>query len=140
MDPSFRCILVPVDGSEAGDRAVEYAFHLAEETEATIHALHVVDTRLYGDSGFSTLDVVVTDVEDRGAEILADVVTRGEEHGVPVETRSCHGVPDEEIATYAREIDADIVVMGFQGETHTTKIGSTADHVLRELQRPVLTV
>jgi len=140
MEVNFSRILVPTDGSDAADSAVEYALHLAADSDATVHALYVVDTRLYGDSGFSSLDVMVTDIEDRGIEILDEVASRAEEHGIPIETKSCHGVPDEEIATYAREIDADIVVMGFQGETHTKKMGSTADHVLWELDRPVLTV
>jgi len=140
MALNFDRILVPTDGSDAADHALEYALHLAAHTGATLHALYVVDTRLYGDSGFSSLDVMVTDVEDHGVEILDEVASRAEEDVIPIERRSCHGIPDEEIEDYAREIDADIVVMGFQGETHTKKIGSTADHVLRELDRPVLTV
>lgn len=140
MAPNFERILVPTDGSDAASRAVEYALHLAEDSDSTLHVLYVVDTRLHGDSGFSSHDVMVTDIEDYGSEVLGEVSSRAEAHGITVETKSCHGIPDEEIAAYAREIDADIVVMGFQGETHTKKIGSTADHVLRELERPVLTV
>lgn len=140
MSLEFERIVVPTDGSEAGERAVDYALHLAEDSDATVYAIYVVDTRMYGDSGFSALDVMVTDVEDHGTGILSDLAARAEERGIVVETKCCHGVPDEEIVDYAREIDAELVVMGFQGETHTRKIGSTTDHVLRELQRPVLTV
>jgi len=40
-----------------------------------------------------------------------------------------------------RELDADLIVIGFQGQSHnrTGKIGSVADRVVRYADRPVLT-
>lgn len=56
--------------------------------------------------------------------------------------RVCHGRPEEEITDYADEVDADVVVMGFQGQSHTRTdhMGSVAQRMLQTTDRAVLTV
>lgn len=138
----YETILVPIDGSDGSNRAIEHAFELGDRYDATVHAIYVVDTRLYGEPGLSSTELVVGEIEDHGNDLLADLAERASNRSIEVETRCCHGIPDEEIVTYADEIDADLIVLGYQGQTHKRegKIGSVAERVIRSGQRPVFTV
>ena len=74
---------------------------------------------------------------------LALQATRGEESPIDIhqEKRKSYSA-SEEILSYAREIDADLIVMGTHG--HGTiadaMMGSTARRVLRKSKTPVLCV
>jgi nucleotide-binding universal stress UspA family protein len=104
--------------------------------------MYVVDTRLYGEPGLSSTELVTDEIEDRGQAFLADFAERADNESIPVETRCCHGVPQQEIVDYADQVDADVIVLGFQGHTHQRpgNIGSVAERVIRDAQRPVFTV
>jgi len=39
-------ILVPIDGSEYGQRAIEYAIYMAKKLKATLVGLHVIDINI----------------------------------------------------------------------------------------------
>jgi nucleotide-binding universal stress UspA family protein len=134
----YRTLLVPTDGSDGANRAVEHALDLAEHYGATVHAMFVVDSTRYGDTALSTTALVTEEVADEGEELLRDIADRGENMGVDVVTRCCHGRPAEEILGYASEVDADLVVLGYSGQRHDTHLGSTVDRVARACERPVL--
>jgi nucleotide-binding universal stress UspA family protein len=138
----YDTILVPIDGSDGSNRAIEHGLELGERYGAGMHAIYVVDTRLYGEPGLSSTELVVDEIEDRGQEFLADFAERADDQDLPVETRCCHGVPHREIVDYANQIDADVIVLGFQGHTHKRggNIGSVAERVIRTGERPVFTV
>jgi nucleotide-binding universal stress UspA family protein len=100
-----------VDRTGKVDRAIDHAVDLAARTGGTVHALYVVDTGRYGEPALSSAELVVDAAEDAGHDLLAAVDRRGRERGVTVRTRRCHGRPNEELAAYAAEIDADAVVL-----------------------------
>ncbi|MFC4357861.1 universal stress protein [Halobium salinum] len=136
----YDTILVPVDGSDPSNRAVEHAFELAERFDAAIHAIHVVDTHRYGEPALSSTELVVDELEARGHDLLEELMDRADNIGVAVEPRVCHGDPADEIVAHADAVDADLVVVGFQGQSHRRpgRLGSVADRVLRSVDRPVL--
>ncbi|MFD1513952.1 universal stress protein [Halomarina rubra] len=136
----YDAILVPVDGSDGGNRAAEHALELADRYDAAIHALYVVDVSRYGEPALSSVELVVDELEDRGQELLATLADRADNDGIEVRTQSCHGVPHEEIVAYAEDQDVDLVVMGYQGYSHRNKIGSVAERVTRSGVRPVMLV
>lgn len=133
-------ILVPTDGSERAGEAVEVAFRLAEEQDAAIHSLFVVDTYLYGEPALSSVELFIDEIEDQGQELLEEVVGRGNERGIDVVREIRHGNPHEVIVEYADEIDADLIVMGYQGQTHRKHRGTVVDHVLEVTDRHVLVI
>lgn len=137
----YATILVPTDGSESADRAVEHGLELAEQHGGTLHTLYVVDTHRYGEPALSSTELVLQDLEAFGSDLVTEVAERAGGVGVETVTSVCHGTPHEEILDYADEIDADIVVMGFQGQSHRLEghMGSVADLVTRRSDRPVLT-
>lgn len=136
----YQTILFPTDGSEGSDRAEQTALDLAEQFGAEVHAMHVIDTRMFSEPALSTMELVTDEAEDRAMTLLREVIDAGDEHGVEVTSHCCHGVPHDEIVEYADEIDADIIVMGYRGQTHSQKIGSVVDRVLQDTDRQVLAV
>jgi nucleotide-binding universal stress UspA family protein len=138
----YETILVGTDGSASANRAVVHALEQAEQTGATLHALFVVDTDKYGEPALSSAEILTTEAEDWGQEQLAEVTERATGLDIEVVTRCCHGVPHEKIIGYADEVDADLVVLGYQGQSHADEdqLGSVTDRVVRNVGRPVLVV
>ena len=137
----YETILVPTDGSGPANRAVEHAIELADHYDAELHAMYVVDTARYGDPALSSAELVLTDLEEEGNEMLEEVVERGQKEGIGVTTVVCHGHPHDEIVAYADDVDADVIVLGYQGESHseTNIMGSVTQRVLQSTDRAVLT-
>ncbi len=136
----YRTILVPTDGSEGVTAAVEQAVGLAEQFDATVHALYVVDRTYPAASGW---DMVVEEQEAAGEAALDAIAAAGADAGVTVERHLRRGVPHEEILDAAGDYDADLVVMGTHGRTGLDRVlhtGSTTERVVRLSEMPVLTV
>ncbi|MCU4801783.1 universal stress protein [Halobacteria archaeon HArc-gm2] len=138
----YDTVLVATDGSGSANRAVTHALEQAEQHGATLHAIYVVDTDRYAEPGLSSIELETAGVEDWGNEQLNEVAERGDSLGIDVVTRCCHGKPNVEIVSYADEIDADLVVVGYQGHSHTKTglIGSVTDRVVQNAGRPVQVV
>ncbi len=132
----YKRILVATDGSEPADRAVDHALDLGSKFDVEVHAVSVVDTRRYGDSMLTGTEAIVDEVTERAAEILGDVERRAD---VDVVTSVRRGSPATEIGSYADEVDADLLVLGHRGRESADEIGSTAERVVRTVDRPVLT-
>lgn len=133
-------ILVATDGSADANRAVTHALEQAEQHGAALHVIFVVDTDRYSEPVLSSMELETTEVEDWGNDELSEVAERGESLGVDVTTRCCHGKPYVEIINYADEIDADLLVLGYHGHSHSEgeQIGSVTDRVVQNAGRPVL--
>ena len=136
----YETILLPTDGSTGSDRAEQIALDLAGEFQADVHAMHVIDTRHFSEPALSTMELVTDEAEDAAMALLREVIDGGDERGVEVTSHCCHGVPHEEILAYAEDIEADLIVMGYRGQTHSQKIGSVVDRVLQGTDRQVLAV
>jgi nucleotide-binding universal stress UspA family protein len=136
----FETILAAVDGSERAMEAAELAIDLGAEHGATVHGVYVVDTGLLGEPALSSAELSVGAVEDHGHDVLDEVASAAVERGVEFVTRVRHGVPKEEILTYAEEIGADLVVVGAFGNNPGHRTGSVAQHVLEKAPRRVLKV
>ena len=137
----YQRILVPTDGSEATERAVENAVDLAKQYGATIHALYVVDSGTYG-SLEAGADIVVESLEAEGQEAVEGVVQAAERAGVDVTTSVQSGTAHQTIIDYAEEEGCDLVVMGTHGRSGLDRylLGSVTEKVVRRSDVPVLTV
>ncbi|WP_254524134.1 universal stress protein [Natrinema caseinilyticum] len=132
----YDTILVATDGSDPATRATDQALDLASTFDADLHALYVVDTRRYGSSMMADADAVAEQLKEQGQGILADIASRAD---TDVTTQVRSGQPSRQIGEYANEIDADLVVIGNRGLTSGGEIGSTAERVVRYVDRPVIT-
>ncbi|WP_137285624.1 universal stress protein [Halorussus salinisoli] len=132
----FDDILIPTDGSDEADVAVDHGIELAKKYDATVRVLHVVNLVALGR---------VSDVQpakDAGRGIVATVGDRVEDNEVPLETDVRSGIPHVEILKYASQNDVDLIAMGRQGQGRLEDflIGSVTTNVVREADVPVLTV
>lgn len=136
-------ILVPTDGSDAVDRALDHAVRLASDHDATIHALYVVDRRIATANSGELHDEIVADLEAQGEEAVATVVDAAEEAGLDVETHVVRGTPDREIVSYADERGIDVIVMSPEGKSPRERIqslGSVSDRVADDATVPVFLI
>ncbi|MFC6906223.1 universal stress protein [Halalkalicoccus tibetensis] len=146
----YDTILVPTDGSDVAELAVERAIDLAETYGATLHTLYVVDTDAMDLSlGTEQVDRIragkfgeMEEVERKARDATDRVVERAEESGVPTVEHIAAGRPHTVITSYADEHDADMIVMGSHGRSGVSRVllGSVAERVLRTTHRPVLVV
>lgn len=138
----YDTVLVATDGSAPGNRAVTHALEQAEQSGATLHVIFVVDTDRYAEPALSSVEIATADVEDWGQRELGEAADRGDSLGIDVITKCCHGKPHLEIIGYGDDIDADLVVLGYQGHSHEemAQIGSVTDRVVKNAGRPVLVV
>lgn len=146
----YNSILVPTDGSETAEVAVDHALDLAEKYDATVHTIYVVDTDSMDLSlGSEQVDRIRSgqfgDMEELGekAEKATNRVgKRGEEHGVSVVEDVGAGKPHSVITNYANDHDIDLIVMGSHGRGGVRRmlLGSVTERVLRTARIPVLVV
>lgn len=136
----YERILLPTDGSEPAERAVEQALSLAELTDATLYVISVADqTVVPPDVRAGT---VLDQLEETAAETVANVKSRAEADDVAVTTAVLRGTPHRAILDYADDEDVDVVVMGTHGRRGLDRylIGSVTERVVRLSDVPVLTV
>lgn len=163
----YDTILYPTDGSAGSEAAAAHVRELAAAFDATVHVLHVVDTR-EGGLGLSGafLDEERTgmsgesaeggylggheerpdadDIDDRLTEHVAELMGASTESpdGIDVVTAVVTGTPHTEILEYADEHDIDLIVMGTHGRTGVERylLGSVTEKVVRIADPPVVTV
>lgn len=136
----YERILHPTDGSTGTAHVTLQAIDLAQQYDATIHAIHVIDTdttTLLSDVGSSD-DVL----KRRGEKAVRAVEKMGAAHDVAVETEVLEGDPAETIIGYGDEVGADVIVAGTHGRSGVRRqlLGSVAERIVRHSEIPVLTV
>ncbi|EMA27767.1 universal stress protein [Haloarcula japonica] len=134
-------ILVPYDGSDEARRGAEHGIELAAALDATVHALYVID--LPGTPRALALrddeEEMREEYREYGEEVLANLGTIADEHGVDYETHFKTGAPSEEIVEFAENEGMDAIVLGsaFRGKLGNL-IGGTTDKVVRTSSVPVI--
>ena len=153
----FANILVPLDGSDLGERALRTAESLAQIHNALIHLIHVVSRPpelLEGaKSGFiAAISAQAAAHQREGAHHLhEDRIASGKEYlekiaahlrgtGLKVETTIEEGAVDDKIIEYAEIHHIDLVAMSTHGYGGIKRLwlGSVTDRVIRSSHTPVL--
>ncbi|MDZ7689284.1 MAG: universal stress protein [Halobacteriales archaeon] len=140
---SFESILIPTDGSEGARDAAETGFGLAEELNAEVHVVSVVDTELVNTTTYTgTSPKNEARIEERAREHVDTLADEAEKRGLTVTRSTPKGVPASRIVGYAEDEDIDLIVMGTAGRGGFRRalIGSVADKVVRTSPVPVVTV
>lgn len=136
----IRCILVPVDFSKHSDAAAEFAAGLAARLGASLHLLHAVE---FPPEYVAYLPPEALDEMEATAVERLDALARSTSgEGVNVEIHHRRGVVSDVIVGYAKQLDADLVVMGTRGHTGLARLflGSATDRTLRNAPCSVLSV
>ena len=146
MLKQYKHILVPLDGSELAELAVDDAFSLAQLSQAEVTLLQVVypAEEVFGvESGYPIyLDQQWGNQKILGLEYLNDVRKRKAEKGLVIHLAVEMGAPAETIINYACQNSVDLIVMATHGRSGLQRwvYGSVADKVLRHADAPVLLV
>ncbi|QLD86065.1 universal stress protein [Natronomonas halophila] len=146
----YEKILVPTDGSDTAENAVEHALDIAEKYDAEVHALYVVDTDSMSLTlGGEQLDRIEQGQFDEMEEVKgkADAATGyvadgAASRGLDAVEHISAGKPHDQIANYAEHNDIDLVVMGSHGRSGVKRaiLGSVTERTLRSTHVPVLVV
>jgi nucleotide-binding universal stress UspA family protein len=142
----IRRILCATDLSEASGPTIRYALSLAEEYEAAVTFLHVLEGVPGGDDpAYKELPETASllrQIESVAREQLRTAIPADARNWCDVSERIVPGRAHQEVLRVAVEESADLIVMGarLHGLFARTILGSTSHRVVREASCPVLTV
>ncbi len=144
---SLKKIVVATDFGEAADAALSYGRELARSFNARLELVHVVEnvlTRGFGAEGYvASYPELQEEVEEAAERQLASMLSDEDRQmlgakAVLLKSNS----PAFTIVGYAKEQDADLIIMGTHGRGAVAHLlmGSVAERVVRAASCPVLTV
>ncbi len=142
----FRRILCPVDFSESSLSAATYAITMAEEADARLTLLHVVEvpSALAEEPTAGELDLArIRDAAAANAgRKLLELIPEPARTYCTVETAVVEGRAHREVLRQATERQVDLIVIGVHGRSalDLMVLGSTTHHVIRSSACPVLIV
>jgi nucleotide-binding universal stress UspA family protein len=142
MTMSPKRILVATDFSPGSDEALVRAIDLAKRTDATVELLYVLEPELeefpFGLSYYGGHGDVIAHID----QALSERGARVAEAGLTCNAKMIQGVAAVEIVNHARDIGADMVVVGTHGRRGLAHVvlGSVAERVVQRSTCPVLTI
>jgi len=141
----FKRILVGADFSPDSDLAFQYGLSMAQEFQAELHLVHVLEPPVYKEIPKS-----VQGAREEIRKSLHEQLSVKLEAMVPVEALNwCKpkiallaGYPDIELSKYADMENIDLIVLGVRGHglMQSLFIGSTTERVIRHASSAVLSV
>jgi nucleotide-binding universal stress UspA family protein len=136
----IKTVLHPTDFSEPSGHAFRLACALARDYGARLVVTHVVPIPVYGTPEMGPMVPAPGIVEEEMRQALAEL--RPSDPAIAVEHRLGIGDAAGEVVALAREVRADLIVMGTHGRGGVGRLllGSVAEAVLRRAPCPVLTL
>lgn len=114
-------ILIPVDGSEHSKKALELGGDLAKKYGAAVHLVHVTEspvrehTMALGGAAL-TLHASPAELKEAGSKAVEYATEHLQNHGIKnVTSEVAGGSPAHRIVESAKEVHADMIVMGSRG-------------------------
>lgn len=140
----FKQIMVGCDFSANSQRAVDYGLSLAQEFQAVIHLVHVVEPFVYRDTMLPEImkPEALPEVADACRTHLGKLVPAEAHNWCDVRIACESGKPFQTLKSYAKTHQVDLIVLGVRGHSlvETMLLGSTTDRVIRGVACPVLSV
>lgn len=136
-------ILIPTDGSETISETLAHGLPIAEQNDATLHSLYVVDSRITAAATDDAGPELERSLEEEGHEAVAAVDERASQRGLETETDVRKGTPSKAILEYADEHGIDLIVIGTRGKSpreKVTSLGSVSERVVDNASIPVFVV
>ena len=148
----IKKIIVPIDGSEHSDRALNYALGLAEKYSAEIKLLSVAQPVVATGPMFLTQPMLspastaiyVKEIEAAHEKMLAEAFKKAKETkpNINISKQLVNGRPADKIVEITNKGKFDLIVMGSRGTGGIKEffLGSVSDRVADETRCPVLLV
>ncbi len=145
--PEVSKIVCALDLSDQSERVLAWAMDLAAQHHASVVLVTVVEdffpyTEIYKSLREMGVAKALDEVRGEIEKELEGFAATHREAGIEVDTTVRTGRPDREVVALAKEVGADLVVIGSHGRTGIDHalLGSVAEKVLRKAPCPVLTV
>jgi nucleotide-binding universal stress UspA family protein len=138
---TFTNVLVPVDGSDGADKALDCALSICAALGARLTAL-AVEGRLPAYAATAgEVEEVKREKDEFFDRVLGQAREAAEARGVDIRTELVPGHAAEVITHYARAHGHDLIVLGHRGHfLGDYLLGSTADRVAHHAHCPVMVV
>jgi nucleotide-binding universal stress UspA family protein len=154
----FKRLLVPLDGSRFGSRALQVAIMVAKQFSAEIILIQVVKRAIPvtatavmppGTASPEATEIAIRAALEeqerttvRARRYLSGKVRGINHHNIKSSYQVLVGKPAESIMEFANEKNMDLVVMTTHGKSGIKRaiMGSVADTVIRESGKPVLVI
>ena len=143
---AYKTILCPVEFSDPSIRGLEYALALAQENDARLIVLHVIEDAAVAlalpEGSSLTVSEYRRQLEADARAQLEAVVPADARVWCTPDERVSSGKAYRVILQLAEAEHAEILVMGVHGKGALNRrfFGSTTNHVIREARCPVLTL
>ncbi len=144
----YQRILVPVDGSQTSNKALQAAVQMAKESSGCLRIVHLIDASAYmsGPAGYLSFPSDLPGaMRDAGNKVLEEAANLAKAAGVQAETHlfdSFDGRLADVVSDAALQWKADLVVVGTHGRRGVGRmlLGSGAEQILRHAPVPVLVI
>ncbi len=143
----YQRILVPIDGSEAGERGLKEATGLARALGARVHLVHVINKTpwLYTGTPPEVIDLLLDQLRSTGETIIHEATTALRAAGIEVDHRLIEAPGEragEFICAEAKDWPAELIVCGTHGVRGLKRVlmGSDAEYIVSHSPVPVLLV
>ncbi|MBB5336746.1 universal stress protein [Pectinatus brassicae] len=133
----IKTILVPVDGSEGSDRAVDFAINLAQIYKAKLDFLYVANINQLAIN--ACLSDAILDAVTKAGDAVLDGALAKVPQDVESEAFSETGSPAVTILEFAEDNKNDMIVMGSRGlgVVKGVLLGSVSQYVVENAKVPV---
>lgn len=143
----YQKILVPIDGSETGERGLQAAIELARALSSRIRLIHVVNKTPWLYSGVvpEVIDGLLAEMRSKGKTIIEEATQAVQAAGVEVDQRLIEAPGDrigEFVVAEAKAWPAQLIVCGTHGLRGLRKVlmGSDAEYIVSHSSVPVLLI
>ena len=144
----YQSILIPVDGSEGAKKALEVACQLANQTNATLHILHIPEELaqeavLVWGIGAVAIEASRQEREEVGKQVVDKAAESARAQGITqIETVIGQGDPARVIVNESRQRGVEAIVMGSRGlsDLRGLVVGSVSHKVSHIADCTVITV
>jgi nucleotide-binding universal stress UspA family protein len=145
LGPAGDCddVLIPTDGSDLATVAVDHGIAIAEQFDARVHAVSIVDVGdLAARVEYTPPAEALERVRDERTDATEAIADRARATGLDARTEVREGFPAEDLIEYAGEEGIDLLAMGTHGRTGLNRflLGSTTERIIRHAEAPVLAV
>ena len=144
MPKAHQHIVVAVDFSSHATLALEEAVDIAHKYQARLTVVYVIPQVIFHPDWATDMEdtIDISDITEEAQKALTSMVAPYRQKGLMITERVVSGGPYIEIVRLARELGADLIVVGAHGTAHgrPALIGSVAENVMRSAPCSVLTV
>ncbi len=137
----YETILFATDGTDHANAVATHAIDIANQRDASLHVLSVVDDRAFLMLEDDRVTEVRADLERGARAAVKEATDLAAGHGVETTGAVETGHPADRILEYVEANGVTLIVMGTSGDNYERNVvGSISQRVVQQSPVPVLTV